>query len=144
MLREHLAVELKRWSSRRNYDQVIFSNFFSGIGIPITQRDQRWVAPADCWNWGKWVQMKGPFLGWLVGLVVPVPEILYPALAALVSPIQNIFFLTPHFSTLCIPVAQQPGQAVGTGCLSLYMCLLAYLSLFFAQSKKLSKSMFFF
>ncbi len=47
----------------------------------------------------------------------------YPALAALVSPAQNIFFLTAHFFNICVPIAHQPGQAVGPGLLSLNMCL---------------------
>jgi hypothetical protein len=46
---------------------------------------------------------KGFFLGWLVGLVVLVQEIFCSALAALVGPVQNIFF--PHltlFQFLCL------------------------------------------
>ncbi len=42
------------------------------------KRDQRGVAPADCWNWGEWelkdYNRKGTFLGWFVGLVVPMQE----------------------------------------------------------------------
>jgi hypothetical protein len=45
----------------------------------------------------------------------------YPALAALVSPVQNIIFLTIHFFTLLVPIAQQPGQAGVLGRLSLYL-----------------------
>jgi hypothetical protein len=45
----------------------------------------------------------------------------YPALAALVSPVQNTFFLTAHYFTLFIPIAQQPGQEVMPGRLSLNM-----------------------
>ncbi len=59
----------------------------------------------------------------------------FPALAALVSPVQNIF-LAAHFFPLCVPIAQQPGQAIVPGCLSLYLCLWAYLPMIFAQSKK--------
>jgi hypothetical protein len=51
---------------------------------------------------------RGPSLVGFVGLFVPV---------------QNIFFLTAHFFILCVPVAQQPGQAVVPGRLSLNMCL---------------------
>jgi hypothetical protein len=47
----------------------------------------------------------------LVGLVVPVQEI-FDALAAPVSPVQNIIFLTAHFFTLLVPIAQQTGQEV--------------------------------
>ncbi len=42
-----------------------------------------------------------------------------PALAALVSPVKNIIFLTVHFFTLLVPIAQQPGQAGVLGRLSL-------------------------
>jgi hypothetical protein len=43
------------------------------------------------------------------------------ALAALVSPVHNIIFLTVHFFTLLVPIAQQPGQAGVLGRLSLIM-----------------------
>ncbi len=46
-----------------------------------------------------------------------------PALAALVSPMQNIFVLTVHYFTLCVPIAQQTGQPVVQGRLSLNMCI---------------------
>ncbi len=42
-----------------------------------------------------------------------------PTLPALVSEVQNIIFLTAHFSTLLVPITQQPGQAVVLGRLSL-------------------------
>ncbi len=39
----------------------------------------------------------GSFLGWFVGLVVPVPyKRFFPALAALVGPVNKIFLYTPH------------------------------------------------
>jgi hypothetical protein len=41
------------------------------------------------------------------------------ALAPLVVPVQNIFFLTAHFFTLLVPIALQPGQAFVLGRLSL-------------------------
>jgi hypothetical protein len=46
-----------------------------------------------------------------------------PALSALVCPVQNIFFLTVHYFNSFIPIAQQAGQAVVLGRLSLSMCL---------------------
>jgi hypothetical protein len=42
-----------------------------------------------------------------------------PVLDALVSTVQNIIFLTIHFFTLSVPIAQQPGLAVVLGRLSL-------------------------
>jgi hypothetical protein len=47
----------------------------------------------------------------------------YPALAALVSPVQNIFFLTLHCFNLCVPIAQQPGQEVNRTKPSVYECV---------------------
>jgi hypothetical protein len=44
-----------------------------------------------------------------------------PALAALVSPIQNIF--TVHYFNSFVPIAQQAGQAAVLGRLSLSLCL---------------------
>jgi hypothetical protein len=41
--------------------------------------------------------LKGSFLGWLVGLVVPVQEIFVLPWAALVGTVQNIFFLTVSY-----------------------------------------------
>jgi hypothetical protein len=46
-----------------------------------------------------------------------------PALAALIGPVQNIFYLTVSYFTLFVPIAQQAGQAVVQGRLSLNMCL---------------------
>jgi hypothetical protein len=60
-------------------------------------------------------KLKGSFLGWFFGLVLPVQEIfIRPSLAALVGPVQNILFLA-HFITFCVTIAQQPGQAVVLG-----------------------------
>ncbi len=46
-----------------------------------------------------------------------------PALAALVGPVQNIFFLTEHYFTSFVPIIQHAGQAVVPRRLSLNMCL---------------------
>ncbi len=64
------------------------------------------------------VKWKGSFLGWFVRLVVPVKEI-FPALAALVGPVQNIFSLTVHNFNSSFPIARQAGQTVVLGHLSL-------------------------
>jgi hypothetical protein len=45
------------------------------------------------------------------------------ALAALVGPVLNIFFLPVHYFNSFVPVAQQAGQAAVPGRLSLSMCL---------------------
>jgi hypothetical protein len=44
------------------------------------------------------------------------------AFDALISPVENIIFLTVHFFTFLVPIIQQPGQAGVLGRLSL--CLL--------------------
>jgi hypothetical protein len=46
-----------------------------------------------------------------------------PALAALVGPVQNIFFPAVHYFNSFFPITQQAGQAVVLGRLSLIMCL---------------------
>ncbi len=43
-----------------------------------------------------------------------------PALAALVGPVQNIFFLTGHYFPSFVPIAQQAGKAAVPRHLSLY------------------------
>jgi hypothetical protein len=52
------------------------------------------------------------------------------ALAALVSPVQNIFFLTVYDYNSFVPIAQQAGQAVALGRLSL-----VYVSLVFTHKR---------
>ncbi len=53
----------------------------------------------------------------------------YQTLAALVTgqPSKNDFFLNVHYFMLCVPIAQQPGQAVVQGRLSLNVRLRALL-----------------
>jgi hypothetical protein len=51
--------------------------------------------------------MKRFFLGWFVGLVVPVQENFVLPLAALVGPVQNILFLTVQF---LIPLSLSPSK----------------------------------
>jgi hypothetical protein len=51
----------------------------------------------------------------------------YPVLAAVVSPVQNILFLAVHYFNLCVPIAQQPGQEVVQGRLSLCVSGQTYL-----------------
>ncbi len=61
-------------------------------------------------------------LPWLVHWVRRVSTIDFqPAFAALVSLVRNIIFLTAHFFTFLVPIAQQPGVAVMLGRLSLYV-----------------------
>ncbi len=69
----------------------------------------------------KW---KGSFLDWFIGRVGT--RYFYPALVALVSPVQIICFLTAHFFTLGVSIAQKPRQAVVPRRLSLNMCLWLY------------------
>ncbi len=47
----------------------------------------------------------------------------YPALVALVRPVQNILFLIVHIISIYVCNAQQPGQAVVQGRISLNVCL---------------------
>jgi hypothetical protein len=70
------------------------------------------------------VQMKGILL-WLVCWACRAGTIDFgPALAALVGPVQNIFFSSPlHYFKSFVPIAQQAGQAVVLGGLSLVVCV---------------------
>jgi hypothetical protein len=45
------------------------------------------------------------------------------ALAALVGPVQNIFFLTIHYFNSFVPIAQQAGRPAVRGRLSVSVCL---------------------
>jgi hypothetical protein len=44
-------------------------------------------------------------------------------LAALVSPVKNVFLLTVHYFTLCLSIAKQPGQAVVCRTACLLICV---------------------
>ncbi len=67
--------------------------------------------------------MKG-FLPWLVcwDRFASIRDFC-PALIAVVGPVQNMFFLTVHYFSSFVPIAQQAGQAVVLGHLSLNVCL---------------------
>jgi hypothetical protein len=70
--------------------------------------------------------MKG-VLPWLVRLARRAGTIDFcPVLAALVRPVQYIIFLTAHFFTLLVTIAQQPVQAVVLGRLSLCLSYIAF------------------
>ncbi len=65
--------------------------------------------------------MKGSFLGWFVVLFMPVKEIFCSALAVLVGPVQNIFFLTVHyFNSLTPSPAGWAGSHTGSPVVSLF------------------------
>ncbi len=90
--------------------------------VPVSrfQRDQRGVAlltvePGIHWVLYIW---KGAFLRWFVRLVILYKRF-FPALATLISPAQNIFFLTANYFTSFVSIAQQAGQVVMPGRLSL-------------------------
>ncbi len=69
------------------------------------------------------VQMKGVF-PWLVRWACRAgTRDFCSALAALVSPVQNIFFLAVHYFNFFVLIAQQARQAAVLGCLPLSMCL---------------------
>jgi hypothetical protein len=64
----------------------------------------------------------GSFLGWFIGFVVPVKEIVVQPWL-IVGPVQNIFFLIVHYFNSSVPIAQKAGQAAVLGRLSLSTCL---------------------
>ncbi len=78
------------------------------------------------------VQMKGVF-PWLVLWACRAgTRDFYPVLVALVGQVQKYFFITIHYFTSFVLIAQQAGQAVVLGHQSLNMCLCSehYLSSF--------------
>jgi hypothetical protein len=71
---------------------------------------------------------------------VLVQEI-FSALAALLGPVQIIFFLTVHSFNSFVPIAQQARQAAVLGRLSVSMCLCSKLS---ASSVQIFLNMYFY
>jgi hypothetical protein len=69
----------------------------------------------------KSINERGPslVLGWFRWACPTSTRDFWSALAALVSPVQNIFFLTAHFYYSFVPIARQAGQAAVLGRLSL-------------------------
>jgi hypothetical protein len=81
--------------------------------MSLDQREQRWVAPADClteaigdkesWSTNETV------LHWLVLWFRRVRTIDFcSAMAAQFSQVQNSIFLTAHVFTFLVPIAHQP------------------------------------
>jgi hypothetical protein len=58
----------------------------------------------------------------MVGLVVLYMRFL-SCLGCTGQSSKKYFFINLHYFTLCVPIAQQPRQAVMQGCLSLNVCL---------------------
>ncbi len=134
---------MKKTRSKKSRDTVPFKDMLSSNMIYCGHKVRvRWTSLQNIWNglWtrdtqerGCWlwklrwmrtqrVQMKG-VLYWLVCYTCRTGTIDFClALAALVSPVQNIIFLTAHFSLYSVPIAQQPGQAGVLGHLSLCLC----------------------
>jgi hypothetical protein len=129
---DHLSVHgsWKSWSAK-SYSQLHLHMYSTIFTSQITKVENREILEMGglCWllKLGKWgikeYIWKGFFLGWFVGLVAPVQRDFCPVLAALVGPAQNIFLLTIPYLTSFLPIAQQAGQAVVPGRLSLNMCL---------------------
>jgi hypothetical protein len=90
--------------------------------VPVSrfQRDQRGVAlltvePEVNGN-SLSTYERGSFL-------IAGPRDFFPALAALISPVQNIFFHTADYFSSFVPISKPAGQVVVPGRLSLNMCL---------------------
>ncbi len=84
------------------------------------QRDQRWVAHADCWNWGKWGLQeniwKRSFLGFVLWARCAGTIDFCPAMAALVMPSKKYYFSHRplfHFISLYRP-ATWAGSCAGS------------------------------
>jgi hypothetical protein len=69
-------------------------------------------------------KLKGPFLGWFVGLVVPVQEIFCSTMAALVGPVQKMFFLTTiHYFKSFAPSPSKLGTRQPCWAVFLLVCV---------------------
>ncbi len=88
-----------------------------------TQGDQRGMSPADCWIWwmgAQRVQIK-VVLPCLVHWALRAgTRDFYPALAALIGPVQNIFASAYTFS---IYVPPSPSNLGRQPCMAAYLCL---------------------
>ncbi len=118
--REGIGLSYRPWDGEKP-NHVVFKYLSrslmqkrgEGEGRCNAQRDQRGVAPTQCWNWGKWgleEYIWNGVLSWLVRwALVPVQEFFRPAMAALVGLV--------HFFASFVPIAQQARQS----------CCVAYL-----------------
>jgi hypothetical protein len=69
-------------------------------------------------------QMKGGVYSWLVLWACRADTRDFSsAFAALVGPVQNMFFITIHYYNSFVPIGQQAGQAAVLGRLSISVCL---------------------
>ncbi len=103
---------------------------FSFLGMRLHKSDFRYSALRNSWNWGQMRTLGvriNEVLPWLVRWARRASKKIdsWLALAALVSPVQNIISVSSpqHFFTLLVPIAQQPGQAVVLGRRSLCLWL---------------------
>jgi hypothetical protein len=107
---------------------IVGQRHFSHSGISRETREE-WpllTLEAEVNGDSKSTNERGSFLGWFVRACRAGTKDFCSALVALVGPAQNIFFLTVHYFNSFGPIAQQPGQAVVLGRLSLSMCLLEF------------------
>ncbi len=96
------------WSAIRwgLYSRLKYTN------CSLYKRHHRGVAPADCWNRGKWrlkeYIWKGSFLGSSLARRAGTRDFC----PTLVDKVQNIFFIDVHYFTSYIPVSQKAWQAL--------------------------------
>jgi hypothetical protein len=99
------------------------------IWLSISERLERSVAPAvwtvetEVNGESKRTNERSSFVVGLSGLYSAGTRDFYSALAGLVGPVQNIFFLTVHYFSSFVPIAQQAGQVAVLGRLSFSVCL---------------------
>ncbi len=97
--------------SPTNYSNQGRTPFICTLLVHICPRFQRSAGATPLW-----------FVHWACRAICSTREFC-PDLAALINPVQKISFPTAHFFTLFVLIAQQPGQAVVPGRLSLNMYL---------------------
>ncbi len=109
---------------------IAVSDIFSAIDYKERESARMWEPERP--------ERDGPcgVLSWLVRWAYHSgTKIFCPALAALVGPVQNMLFLSPHTISLHLsPIAQPVGQAVVLHRLSLNMCLWWEMSVLFSLS----------
>ncbi len=137
----HLSPSPASWAGSRAASPVICVYVYK-------KRDKREVAPADCWNWGKWgtrgVHMEGgPSL---VGLLLNVPVQDIFVLPARVSPVQNQGRLerggscwlsnqsSPH--TISIQWFPSPSKLVRQSCRVAYLLICVYVYMYNQRDKR--------
>jgi len=95
------------------------------LRISTTRETIEREAPADSWNRGEWGRMTG-VLPWLIRSArCAGTRDFGPVLVAVIDHVQNMFFLTVHYFSSFVPIAQQTSMLGTQSCwvTCLLMCV---------------------